>query len=170
MNEEKSETAVEQPAKVEPQTTEPKPLKALAPKASKVKKAVKSAKKSKTKKATKAPAKSKGKKVTKAAKKTAKPSKVVKQGLYPRHPNNPFRAGSSYGAIFDAFVRRASGIRRDELLKLCMNATGKDAKHASYDMAVILSAKDSKTGPRHPSCREGFYVSRENDFLRLNID
>jgi len=182
MNDTKPESAVEQPAKVEPQTAEPKPVKVIAPKAPKVAK-TSAAKSSKAKAATtkgktaKAPAKAKGKAATKTAKpakakvsKPAKQAKAIPQGKFPRHPKNVFRPGSAYGAIYDGFILRRAGIRRDELLKLAMEATGKDAKHASYDLAVILSAKDSPTGPRHPSCREGFWVSRENDHLRLNID
>ena len=89
---------------------------------------------------------------------------------YPRHPKNPFREGSAYGQIFDAFVLKDTGIRRDELLQLAMDATGKDVKHAAYDLAVIRSAKDSNTGPRHPSCAEGFWVKRDNDCFTLMID
>jgi hypothetical protein len=61
-------------------------------------------------------------------------------------------------------------MRRDELTALAMKATGKDQKHARYDVSVVLSAKDSSTGPRHRSCREGFWVERENSHVRLRLD
>ena len=172
MNTETPETAVDT-TKVEPQV----PVKVIAPKSPKVVKAPKA--KSKQAKAKKSTAKAKAKNVKPAkankAKKTttpkaknAKPAKVVPQGKFPRHAKNPFRDGSAYGQIFDAFATK-DGVRRDELLQLAMDATGKDVKHAAYDLAVIRSAKESSSGPRHPSCREGFWVKRENDCFTLMI-
>ena len=179
MNDEKTEITAGQVAKPEQQPVETKPDTKPAKTPTKDKKTVKKASKAKpTKKAIKKAkvAKSKGK--TKANKtkaklvKTAKKTKNAKAvpSKFPRHKSNPFREGSSYGAIFDAFVLKKNGIRRDELSKLAMEATGKDAKHASYDLAVILSAKDSNTGQRHKSSREGYWVRRENDHLILMID
>lgn len=172
MNAETPNTAVEV-AKVEPQV----PAKVIAPKVakaktSKVKKAVKATKQAQSKKA---PGKAKAKKdkpakASKAKTTKTKPAKVVPQGKFPRNKANPFRPGSAYASIFDGFIRKGSGVRRDELTALAMEATGKDAKHASYDLAVILSAKESNKGPRHPSCREGFWVKREGDCLTLMVD
>jgi hypothetical protein len=107
------------------------------------------------------------------AKSPQKPAKTPKPGtpsLYPRHEKNPFRMNSSYGKVFDCFASFKNGVRRDELLTKVAEAVGKDLKHAAYDLAVILSAKDSNTGPRHRSCAEGFWVRRENDHLTLVID
>ena len=172
MNTETPETAVDT-TKVEPQV----PAKVIAPKSPKVAKAPKAkSKQAKAKKpATKAKAKnakpakvSKAKKTTAPKAKTAKAKKTVPQGKFPRHPKNPFREGSAYAQIFDAFATK-DGVRRDELLQLAMDATGKDVKHAAYDLAVIRSAKESSTGPRHPSCREGFWVKRENECFTLMI-
>jgi hypothetical protein len=183
MSVETPDTAVAIPP-VAPQTAEPKTVKVTAPKSDKTKKAkAPKAKSSKPKaaagkgKKAKTPAtSSKAKKPAKQVKaksaKTpkAKPAKVVKAGKYPRHPKNPFREGSAYGQIFDAFVLKDTGIRRDELLQLAMDATGKDVVHAAYDLAVIRSAKESNNGPRHPSCRNGFYTTREGDCFTLVID
>lgn len=102
-----------------------------------------------------------------------KPVKAPTSGspsLYPRHEKNPFRLNSSYGKVFDCFASFKNGVRRDELLTKVAEAVGKDLKHASYDLAVILSAKESNTGARHRSCAEGFWVRRENDHLSLEID
>ena len=189
MNAETPEIAVEPTTKVEPQTVATKPT---APKTDKPPKAKAKSTKVKTatgkgkqaKKPTKEPkltAKAKAKAPVKTVKSKAKPSKVAKakpvkikkavpQGKFPRHPKNPFREGSAYGQIFDAFVRKQAGIRRDELTKLSMDACNTDLKHTAYNLAVILSAKESNTGPRHPSCREGFWVKRDNDHLTLMID
>jgi len=111
-------------------------------------------------------------KVTKEPKatKSVKSPKASAPGIYPRHEKNPFRMNSSYGRVFDSFASFKNGVRRDELLTKVAEAVGKDLKHAAYDLAVILSAKESNTGPRHRSCAEGFWVRRENDNLCLVID
>ena len=62
------------------------------------------------------------------------------------------------------------GMHRHALRKALAAATGKDERRAGYDMAVVLSAKDSNTGERHRSCREGFWIRRENQHVELVID
>ena len=103
------------------------------------------------------------------ATKSVKSPKASAPGIYPRHEKNPFRLNSSYGKVFDCFASFKNGVRRDELLTKVAEAVGKDLKHAAYDLAVILSAKESNTGPRHRSCAEGFWVRRENDNLCLAL-
>jgi len=80
---------------------------------------------------------------------------------------NPFRAESSYFRIFNALASAPEGLTREDLLKRAMKVTRKDKKHAGFDLAVILSAKDSPTGKRHPCCREGFWIDRDGDLLKL---
>jgi len=58
--------------------------------------------------------------------------------------------------IFDVLATRKDGIGRDELIKLLRKETGKDVKHTSYDLSIVLSAKDSPTGMRHRSARDGY--------------
>jgi len=98
-----------------------------------------------------------------------KSAKVTPSSKYQRHEKNPFRPNSSYATAFDLLASKKSGIRRDEAVKLLAEATGKDEKHAAYDLAVLLSAKESTTGPRHKSCKEGFWVMKENEFLLLRV-
>ncbi|HPF99361.1 MAG TPA: hypothetical protein PLE77_04785 [Kiritimatiellia bacterium] len=107
----------------------------------------------------------------KSTRKRAEASGKATAGKHPRHEKNPFRPGSSYATAFDILASRKSGIRRDEAVKLLAELTGKDEKHAGYDLAVLLSAKEGgSTGPRHRSCREGFSVKRENDHITLVIE
>lgn len=96
--------------------------------------------------------------------KAVKAGKVVKQGKFPRHAKNPFREGSSYAVAVDILAAHPKGIRKDEFQKLYMAETGKDAKHSSYDLAVIYSAKKDS---RHKSCKDGFVVERDEDSVRL---
>ena len=106
-------------------------------------------------------------------KKTTKPtpkSTGFKSGKFPRNPKNPFREGSGYGLLTDIIASSGSnGIAKDEVVKAYCKATGKDAQHARYDLAVILSAStDSER--KHRSCRDGFSVLREGDNLRIKFE
>lgn len=85
---------------------------------------------------------------------------------YVRAEGDPFRPGSSYSIAFSA-LKKSAGMTRQQLVAEVAKATGKDERHAGYDVAVLLSAKDSPTGPRHQSCREGFWIEREGDHIRL---
>jgi hypothetical protein len=92
---------------------------------------------------------------------------------WPRHPRNPFREGS-YGTCFDILAAHPGGLRRDLLVELLAQATGKDYRHAGYDAQVVCSASGAAgedlnpfEGPRNRSCRFGFWVKRENSHLQL---
>jgi len=146
-----------------------------------------------TKVATVAPVKKPVSPKSKSSKKTAKVTKVAKPATpatpvkpakamkaakatvaksnYAQHAKNPFRNGTAYAACFNimgSFGRK--GCSKEEIVKLLAKDRKSDLKHAYYDCQVLLSAKDSNTGSRHTSCREGFWVKRENDHVVLMID
>lgn len=104
--------------------------------------------------------------------KDAKPKEAmpIRKSKFPRHPQNPFRNGSAYAICFDIMAAHPDGIARDKLLPLLGKETDKDEKHAAYDLSVLLSAKESPTGPRHRSCREGFWVKKEHQHYSLMLD
>ena len=88
-----------------------------------------------------------------------------------QHASNPFRAGSSsYGKCWEILFAHKNGIHKAELVKLLAKETGKDLKRAYYDTQVLMSAKISNTGPRHRSCKEGFWIKKENAHVTLMID
>ena len=93
----------------------------------------------------------------------------VRSPRYLRHPKNPFKPDASYGVAFDILASRPAGMNKDELVRLLAKATGKPEKLARYDAVIVLSARDSATGLRHRSCKDGFYVHRENNFVQLII-
>ena len=114
------------------------------------------------------------KKPTKPLKKPAKaPQKSASKkpafnSPVPRATGNPFREGSAYSVAYDILASNPAGMTRPELVAQVSKATGKDERHAGFDVAVLLSAKDSLTGERHQSCREGFWVERsEGGFIKL---
>jgi hypothetical protein len=98
------------------------------------------------------------------------PAKAVKTPAYERHPSNPFRPQSSYSKVFDVFSSFKQGVNRQDLLKAVSRFIGKDEMHSAYDLAVILSAKESNNGSRHKSCRPGYWCKKENSNVCLMID
>jgi len=103
---------------------------------------------------------------SKSAKKSSNGKHVIKSG-FPRADGNPFREGSSYSVAYDILGKHKEGLPRQRLVELLAKATGKDPKRAGFDAAVLLSARESVNGPRHRSCRPGFWIERENDFVKL---
>jgi hypothetical protein len=108
-----------------------------------------------------------GKVDSKDPKVSKEPKDSHKKSKYPRHDKNPFRPTSSYGLAFDILAAHPKGIHSQKLLEIYGKEAGKDEVHSRYDLAVLLSAKQDK---RHKSCKEGFYVERENDNVRMIID
>ena len=100
-------------------------------------------------------------------KKTKAAAKKTPKAMFPRAASNPFRPGSAYAAGYDVLSAHPQGLPRQRLVELMAKATRKSEKRANFDAAVVLSAQTSPTGPRHRSCREGFWVERTNDHLKL---
>lgn len=88
---------------------------------------------------------------------------------FPRSPSNPFREGSGYGLAYDILAAHKDGISKEKLIEVYAKASRKNLKRAGYDVAVLLSARTSKTSERHRSCADGFWIERENSFLRLRV-
>ena len=104
----------------------------------------------------------------KATSKPAKSAKASPKPLFKRSATNPYKNGSSYGAIWDAIAASMpAGIERSDLLALAMRASRKDAKHASFDLSVVISPKSSVNGPRHTSARQGYYIDRVDNRILL---
>ena len=110
-----------------------------------------------------------------AAKPKAKPASKAK-GKWARDARNPFRDGSAYATCFDILAAHKDGLPKAKLVELLAKATGKDNEHSGYDAQVILSAHGAAgdglnpfEGPRHRSCRPGFWVRRTNGHVRLMV-
>jgi len=100
---------------------------------------------------------------------------TAKAGKWPRHPLNPYRAGS-YATAFDILAAHKDGLQRERLVEIMAKATGKDARKAGYDAQVVLSARALRPeeeglnpfeSPRNRSARFGYWVAREGDVVRL---
>ena len=95
--------------------------------------------------------------------------KVSISGKYPRHPANPFRENSNYSFAFDILASFPDGLPLAEWRERYAKAAKKPLKLASYDIQVLLTAKDTPNGERHRSCREGFYIERQCDHVTLKL-
>lgn len=102
-------------------------------------------------------------KTSKGAKKVAGISK------YPHSASNPFREGSNYALAFDVLASFPEGLPLAEWRERYAKAAKKSLKLASYDIQVLLTAKNSPTGERHRSCRDGFFIERQCDHVTLKF-
>lgn len=102
--------------------------------------------------------------------KSKKPGKKTpKGGKYPHSQANPFREGSNYALAFDVLASFPEGLPLAEWRERYAKAARKPLKLASYDIQVLLTAKETPTGERHKSCRDGFYIEREGDHVALKF-
>ena len=102
--------------------------------------------------------------------KSEKATKKNSKAKYVRCDKNPFREGSNYSLAFDILASSKDGLPLAEWRERYAKAARKPLKLASYDIQVLLTAKESPTGERHRSCRDGFYIEREGDHVRIRFD
>ena len=102
--------------------------------------------------------------------KSEKTAKKNSKAKYARCDKNPFREGSNYSLAFDILASSKDGLSLAEWRERYAKAARKSLKLASYDIQVLLTAKDSPTGERHRSCRDGFYIEREGDHVQIRFD
>ena len=98
-----------------------------------------------------------------------KSTKALPPSKYPRHSSNPYRAGSSYGLCYDILAGHKDGIRRDELIGILAKEGRTTATRAGFNVSVVLSSRESATGPRHRSARQGYFVRVTNDHVQLIV-
>ena len=102
--------------------------------------------------------------------KTGKGAKKNSKPMYAHCAKNPFREGSNYALAFDVLASFPEGLPLAEWRERYAIAARKPLKLASYDIQVLLTAKDTPTGERHRSCRDGYYIERQCDHVRIRFD
>lgn len=102
--------------------------------------------------------------------KSEKTTKKNSKAKYARCEKNPFREGSNYSLAFDILASSKDGFSLAEWRERYAKAARKPLKLAGFDTQVLLTAKDTLTGERHRSCRDGFYIEREGDHVRIRFD
>ncbi|HPG00220.1 MAG TPA: hypothetical protein PLE77_09115 [Kiritimatiellia bacterium] len=98
-----------------------------------------------------------------------KSTKALPSPKYPRHLSNPYRERSSYGLCYDILASQKEGIRRDELIGILAKEGGTTTTRAGFNTSVVLSPRESATGPRHRSARQGYFVRVTNDHVQLIV-
>ena len=101
--------------------------------------------------------------------KSKKTAKRASKATYPHCDMNPFREGSNYSLAFDILAASKDGLPLADWRERYAKAARKPLKLAVYDIQVLLTAKESPTGERHRSCRDGFYIEREGDHVTLKF-
>ena len=101
--------------------------------------------------------------------KSKKTARRTPKATYPHCDKNPFREGSNYALAFDVLASFPEGLPLAEWRERYAKAARKSLKLASYDIQVLLTAKDSPTGERHRSCRDGYFIERQCDHVTLKF-
>ena len=87
----------------------------------------------------------------------------------PRHPKNPFRAGSGYGLLIDLIAHAGEkGIGKEVLLDQYCRLKKKPMQLAKYDLSVINSGVLGCT--KHRSMRDGVTIIRDIDNYRVRFE
>lgn len=101
--------------------------------------------------------------------KSKKPGKKTSKATYPHCDKNPFREGSNYALAFDILASFPEGLPLAEWRERYAKAARKSLILAGYGIQVLLTAKDTPTGERHRSCRDGFFIERQCDHVTLKF-
>ena len=79
----------------------------------------------------------------------------------------PYREGSAYSQVYQILMEHPDGISRADLIREAARRCKKPASRSAFDVAVVVSPRESCTGPRHRSARDGYYVKVEGSCYTL---
>lgn len=106
--------------------------------------------------------------------KTTRPQKanknIIKRGMPPAIPQNPFKKQSTgYGLMVNLIARSGSkGIGKDALLAEYCRLSGKPMRLALFDLAVVKTSEKGRT--LHRSMKTGVTLIRDVDNYRVKFD
>ena len=81
--------------------------------------------------------------------------------------STPYRKGSAYSRIYQILMEHPDGISRADLIREAARRCKKPASRSAFDVAVVVSPRESCTGPRHRSARESYFVKVEGSCFTL---
>jgi len=93
--------------------------------------------------------------------------KTLKQG---DATATPYREGSAYSQIYQILMEHPDGISRTELIREAARRCKKSASRSGFDVAVVVSPRESCNGPRHRSARDGYYVNVQGSCYTLRTN
>lgn len=104
-----------------------------------------------------------------------KSDSVVKPGKPKVHQSEeaastPYRKGSAYSKVYQILTEYPDGISRADLIREAARRCKKPASRSAFDVAVVVSPRESCTGPRHRSARDGYFLEVEGSCLKLRTN
>ena len=81
--------------------------------------------------------------------------------------STPYRKGSAYSKVYQILMEHPDGISRADLIREAARRCKKPASRSAFDVAVVVSPRESCTGPRHRSARESYFVKVEGSCFTL---
>lgn len=81
--------------------------------------------------------------------------------------STPYRKGSAYSKVYQILAEHPDGISRADLIREAARRCKKPASRSAFDVAVVVSPRESCTGPRHRSARDKYYVKVEGSCYTL---
>lgn len=104
-----------------------------------------------------------------------KPEAVAKPGKPKVHQpeeaeSTPYRKGSAYSKVYQILTEHPDGISRADLIREAARRCKKPASRSAFDVAVVVSPRESCTGPRHRSARDGYFLEVEGSCLKLRTN
>ena len=107
--------------------------------------------------------------------KSGKTGKGAKSGKSRVHQpeeaeSTPYRKGSAYSKVYQILAEHPNGISRADLIREAARRCKKPASRSAFDVAVVVSPRESCTGPRHRSARDGYFLEVEGSCLKLRTD
>ena len=104
--------------------------------------------------------------------KTGKGAKSRKPGVHQPEEaeSTPYRKGSAYSKVYQILTEHPDGISRTELIREAARRCKKPANRSAFDVAVVVSPRESCTGLRHRSARDGYYVKVEGSCYTLRTN
>ena len=84
--------------------------------------------------------------------------------------STPYRKGSAYSKVYQILAEHPNGISRADLIREAARRCKKPASRSAFDVAVVVSPRESCTGPRHRSARDGYFLEVEGSCLKLRTN
>ena len=84
--------------------------------------------------------------------------------------STPYRKGSAYSKVYQILAEHPNGISRADLIREAARRCKKTASRSAFDVAVVVSPRESCTGPRHRSARDGYFLEVEGSCLKLRTN
>ena len=84
--------------------------------------------------------------------------------------STPYRKGSAYSKVYQILAEHPEGISRADLIREAARRCKKPASRSAFDVAVVVSPRESCTGPRHRSARDSYFLKVEGSCYTLRTN